>query len=187
MLHFYIVPKVGGITTPAFPRYFEPGDGRSGSWISYGVADFLVASDVSDADHATLSGFSDVIAIPPLGDLVATNPTLNFIRNELRARSMPGNWVTVNHSFRQVVGTVGRCAFVLQRMFGASGRKLFGSGNVLDDLLTPELVTDFVATGQSFTNPPVNTSGITTSITIEQAILLIANQRPVFALAGETF
>lgn len=184
-LHFYLVPTDGGVTSPRVPKYFgDPTVRTFLGAIRYGPDHYLVGADLPDADHATVSGFSDVFVIPPLNQAVGGNPTLNQVRNELKARSIPGDWVQATTTWRQVVGRVGRCAQILQRMFSTLGRHLFGGGNALSTTLTTSLRDDFIATGQSFN---FNVNGITTSVTVETALLLLADQFPPFVVAGETF
>lgn len=154
------------------------------SAMDYGDGTFLVGVALTDPQHAALIANADVIAFPPLADVVGGNPTLNQIRNELESRSIPGAWVQSTTTYRELVGTVGRLTLIVQRMAGSLGKKLFGTGNGLNTTLTTTLRDDFIAVGQSF---GVNTSGITTSITVSAALMLLANQMPSFSLAGEVF
>jgi hypothetical protein len=193
-LRFYIVPKIGtgsgpgapgsGIPAdPYRPKYFSD-NGWAFSAIDYGVDFFLVGAVTTPEQHAFLVAQGDVWAIPDINTTVGGNPTLNRIRNDLEARSMPGTWIESPTTYRFLVRRLGSCALILQRIRGAVGRHVFGSGNTLPTTLTGELLNDFMAAGESL---GLDTSGLNTGLTIRAAILYLADQLPPFHLAGETF
>ena len=71
-------------------------------WENHGI----VAADVTDAQHALISAQTDVIAIPALDSTIPNATARNRVRNILEAGNIPGTWVTVGMTYRQIVRTV---------------------------------------------------------------------------------
>jgi hypothetical protein len=193
-VRFFIVPRVGSGTTltdtfrPAYfgqVATFPQLAGVLYQAMDYGLdPTFLVGADVTQAQHDFLSVQSDVFALPLLDTTVGGNPTLNQIRNRLEQRSIPGSWLVAGTTYRQIVGRVGRTCQILQRMHGRHNQRLFEAGVTLDSLLTSTLLTTLVDIGTSF---GMTTSGLSTAITVRQALLVLADQFPQIHLAGEVF
>lgn len=185
---FYIVPKIGSGTfaDPFRPKYIGDIAGARWSAMDYGEeGTFLAGADLTPAQHALVTDNADVIAVPPLDTAVGGNPTLNRVRNYMESRSIPGSWVVSTTTWRGVLGRTGRTCVVMQRLNGI-GRKVFGnSGNALETTLGASgLLDGFTAAGMSLN---LDTSGLSTTTTIRQGLLLLADQLPLFGLMGETF
>jgi hypothetical protein len=185
---FYIVPKIGAGTMadPFRPKYIGDIAGAQWSAMDYGEeGTFLAGASLTPAQHAFVTDNADVVAIPALDTAVGGNPTLNRVRNYMESRSIPGTWIQTTTTWRGVLGRTGRVCLVMQRMFGI-GRKVFGnSGNALETTLGASgLLDGFIAAGVSLN---IQTSGLSTTTTIRQGLLVLADQLPLFGLAGETF
>lgn len=189
-MNFYIIPKVGtgSPTDPFRPKYLSDPvnfpDLSSAPWsaMDYGIEPtFLVAANTSAAQHATLSGFSDVDAIPNLNTTVGGNPTLSQTQNKMESRQIPGAWITATTLWREVTGKFGRFCMIAQRLNGRRKKRIFPPGVTLDSNLTTETLGDLSDTAQSF---GISVS-LTTSMTVRDALMLIELQMPFFRLGGE--
>lgn len=186
-MNFYIVPKIGtGSPTDTYrPKYVGDLAGVAWSAMDYGLDDtFLVGAQTDATQHATLTGYGDVLAVPPLDEVVGGNPTLNRVKNSLEQRSIPAHWLTAGTSWRVALGTVGRFCLILQRLHGRHGRRLFEPGMTLDTTLSAPVLTELQDVGASFA---LQTSALSTSTVVRDALTLLGDQLPPFRLAGETF
>jgi hypothetical protein len=188
-VRFYVVPAEGGVDSPSRPKYFS-GSGLTYSAIKYGPSNYLVGATLTQAQHDAIAANGDVVVIPPLESTVGGNPTLNQVRNQLEALSIPGSWIESTTTWRQVVKRTGNSALILGRMRGELGKHLFGPGVQLTTSLTTTLRDEFIQVATSLAasqGVPITTSSITTSISVQTALLTIGDQLKPFTLAGEIF
>jgi hypothetical protein len=195
-LRFYIVPletvvlvlpAPGGGTFEMVvtrPKYI--GElGASYSSMGYGLdATALVGANLTDAQHAFVSGQGDVVVIQPLDNAIGGNPVLNQTRNKLEQTGIPADQIVASTTNRQMVGLVGRLCLIRQRLQGRQNKRLFESGVTLNSNLTPDLLDQLVDVGGSF---GLDTSSLNLGVTVRQALLILAGQLPAFSLAGEVF
>ena len=190
-LRFYIVPVEGGVTTPITPKYFGDAWGiLAFSAIKYGPQHMLVAASLTQAQHDFIASQSDAFAIPGLDLQVGGNPTLNQVRNRLAGLGIPGSWIVATTPWRQVVKRTGNSALLIARMRGELGRHIYDNGVGLNTTLTVSLRDEFIAVANSLATSQgitILTGGITTSITVQTALLTIGDQLKPFILAGEVF
>jgi hypothetical protein len=88
------------------------------------------------------------------------------------------------------VTRTGHTALVIGRMRGGLGRRIFDNGVNLGSTLSVSLRDEFILTAQSLAvlqRIVIDTTGITTDITVQEALLLIGDQLKPFILAGEIF
>jgi hypothetical protein len=187
-LMFYIVPgERADAESPLVPKYF---DGIDHSAIKYGPEHFLVAAVTTPAQHDVIAAQSDAFVIPGLELIVGGNPALNQIRNRLAALGIPNSYITASTTWREIVTRTGHTALVIGRMRGGLGRRIFDNGVNLGSTLSVSLRDEFILTAQSLAvlqRIVIDTTGITTDITVQEALLLIGDQLKPFILAGEIF
>lgn len=193
---FYLVPKVGDGLTPfsAFrPKYTDPDDlgagwNLAGRWqaLDYGSeASFLMAADVTGAEHTSLSAQTDVLAVPPALDNNVSAIALATVRSKLEAANLPGSWVTTSHTYRQVLRTVRRAITLVQRYRGLHGLPLFDGVTLATqwNQLTQAQKDRFRAAADDL---GLDYSAVTNDMTLRQILKLVADQLPDITLGGET-
>lgn len=196
-LHFYIVPKIGdgqSIFTPFRPKYFRsaPFDDVTlppmlGA-MDYGKEDaMLVGAQVTSAQHTTIAANLDVTAIPLGLDDTISAAALVTVQAKLEALKIPAGWVTTSHTYRQVIGFVGRIFMLLQRFDGQQAQTFFASGITLDTRVNQLTASQRTAIQNAAASMGLDTSFVTGPMTIRQVFKTWADAMGPFTLAGETF
>jgi hypothetical protein len=189
LARFYVVPKVGSGTfaDPFRAKYFRE-LGVQFSAMDYGKEDsMLVGAEVTGAQHTTLAANLDVIAIPTALDNNVSSAALTTIQNKLEGLKIPAGWVTTSHTYRQVVGAVGRIFMLMQRFDGLHMRTFFGSDITLDtriNQLTVQQRTDLQTAASSL---GLDTSFVTGPMTIRTVFKTWIDNMGPFTLHGEIF
>jgi hypothetical protein len=197
-VRFYLVPKVV-VTLPfgdvLVPKYTQPGDLGVGwdldnrwSAMDYGLEDlFLLAVDNTPAEHTSLAAQVDVIAVPsPISDNVSA-AAVSVIQTRLEGANLPASWVTTGHTYQQVLAIVGRVVAFAQAYHGQHNLPLFTGGATLNTQINqiPQAARQRLqSTAQSLN---LDYSSVTSTTTIRQVLLLIAQQMPGFTLRGVQF
>lgn len=127
--HTYIVDRIyrplviGGRERPCFTAaYF--GDGQiDARWAGMDHPEaglYVIRAHTTDAQHAMLLEQGDVLALPD--DPGATMPLGQVMRARefLEARGVPGNWITVSMTSRDIVRGVAQLVQLAQRVLGVS-------------------------------------------------------------------
>lgn len=189
-LRFYIVPKVGTGSSPMDP--FRPKYiydlGVQASWMDYGREDaFLVGAEVSSAQHTSLASNLDVIAIPQGLDNTISVSALSTVQDKLEGMKVPAGWVTTSHTYRQVVGAVGRFFMLMQRFDGMNARTFFESGITLDTRVNGLTAAQRNALQNAALSLGLDVSFVTPTMTIRAVLKGWIDQMGPFSLAGETF
>lgn len=187
VLGFYLVPKIGTGTTPldpVRPKYI--GDlGVFYSAVDLGLEPtFLVGAVLTPAQHTAVTSNSDVFAFPDINTQVGGNPTLNRVRNELEQRNLPGNWIDSATAWRDVIGSILRNAFILQRLRGTHKTRLFEPGVSLDSVPSQNLLDQLVDVGQSF---GLAVEALSLALTVRADLEILTDQMPPITLIGEVF
>lgn len=185
---FYVVPKDGDGTndSPFRPKYIDDA-GLGYSAMDYGLEDtFLVACEVSDAQHTLLASQLDVIAIPAELDGLIGLPALATVQSKLEGLHIPADWVTTNHTYRDVIRLTGKLFLFMQRFHGTFLRKFFLAVN-LDTRINQLSQTQKTELLDVAASLGIDTSSVTQSMTLRRALKLLADQLPAFVLRGETF
>lgn len=100
----------------------------------YGALDVaIVAADVTETEHITLSAQADVIAFPvDLAETVGTEQ-LPGLRADLEGRNIPGNWIQAATSYQAIARFVCGLFLYAQAVTTYSGgQPLFRDGDNLD-------------------------------------------------------
>lgn len=189
MSNFYVVPTEL-VMTPRGERWmpkYIPALTQEWAAKDFGLdRQALVGANVSPAQHTFLAAQSDVLVIPPFDDAVGGNPTLNQVRNRLEQRNIPATWITATTTWRQITGAIGDYTMIVQRLHALYNIQLFGSGVTLDSTLSVTLLERLVSVGASF-NPALNTTTLSVTTTVRDALIGLGSQLPSFILMGETF
>jgi len=190
-LRFYLVPKVWG-TTPVPSWRPQHVSGVIAEWdaLTYGREDvYLVAAEVTDAEHTTLAAQPEVIAIPANLDATLSAGAVTVARAWLEARSIPNGWVTTARTSREVLGTLGRLFRLMQRFNGRQRARFFGEGITLGTRINQLSAVQRNALQDAARDlqPNLDLSGVTGASTLRQALVTICQQLPGFTLRGESF
>jgi hypothetical protein len=189
-LRFYLVPEAfytlpGTSVQIRYPKYFTPDLLRvNASFQDFGAEPvFLVAADVTPAQHTALAANADVAAAP--SDLTTTvGGNLATVRAKLTAFKIPNDWITSGMTWATVLRWIWRLGFLMQRFqrFGQFFQSLDLASTVSD--LPQQRRTNLATAAQSL---GLDTSGITGTMTLQDALKLLGNQIAVPAkLAGVT-
>lgn len=197
-MRYYVVPKIGdGLTPPtAFrPKYTDPGSLGAGwnvgpwSAMDYGLENVeLVALNLDASQHSTLAAQTDVLSVPsPITNTVSAL-ALNTVQTKLEAGNIPADWVTTAFTYRQVLSRVMRIVQFMQRFHGMFGR-LFAGGATLDTRINQLPVNARTALATAAQSLGADTSSITGTTLIRQALVIVADQLFPAGLpfAGDTF
>lgn len=189
-LRFYVVPKTGDGQTPATgfrPKYIAD-LGVSYSAMDYGLEDtFLVGVNVTGAQHTTLAANLDVIAIPLALDDQIGLTALSTVKNRLESLNVPSDWVQQTHTYRDVIRIVGKLFQFMQRFHARQVRRFFESGITLDTRVNQLTAPQRNALTDAASSLNLDTSVVTNTMPLRQALRLLIQQLPSFQLAGETF
>lgn len=189
-IRFYVVPKIGDGLTPATafrPKYISD-LGSPYSAIDYGLENtFLVGVEVTAAQNTTLSANIDVIAIPADVDSAIGLTALSTVKSRLESLNVPSDWVTQTHTYRDVIRLVGKLFQYMQRFHARQLRVFFESGITLDTRVNQLTAAQRTAMNDAAVSLGLDTSVVTNTMTLRQALRLLGQQMPSFVLAGETF
>ncbi len=192
---FYLVPKVGtgipGDNDPYRPKYFLDALGRGViagqvSSMDYGLEPvFLVAADVTPADHATLIANTDVVALPANLD-AAVGVNLATVTAKVDALGFPSDWVSAVTTYRQIVRVLTQCIQFAQRLHGQENVRMLPVGITLNSR-----VSDLSPAQRQRLANVIGTFGgtaseITGAMTLRAALKTLADQVPVVAVLLDT-
>lgn len=178
---FYLLPKTGdGLSraTGFQPKYLEAAGIPVLMSMSYGREPvYLVLVDVTAGQHTALSGNADVVALPLNLD-TTVGGQLATVQNALETLKIPGQWVTAQTTYRQVVNMVERIFRLWQKLDGLYGMSVFASGATLNTTLGQ--LTQTQRDRLKFTAGAfgVDTSGASANTTLRQAIKAFADAMP---------
>lgn len=132
-IRYYILPiERSADSLSRGPKYFAwrndpdpPGLTDKWSMKDYGSIDMaILVSDISDADHATLTANADVLAIPINIDNTLNTSARNTARNYLEARNIPGLWITTSMTYRTVLRVITGFFLYFQRVTAVLGQEI---------------------------------------------------------------
>lgn len=188
-VRFYIVPKTGAGTRADSVRPKYIGDlGIGYSAMDYGLENtFLAACAPDAATHTSLASNLDVIAIPQGLDSAIGLTALSTVQAKLEGLHVPAGWVNETHTYRDVVRAVGKMFVFMQRFHGQQLRTFFESGVTLDTRINQLTQAQRQALLDAATSLGLDTSSITGSMLIRQALKTLADQMSGFVLGGEVF
>jgi hypothetical protein len=169
---FYIIP--GSTTVQRVAKYFTPDLWHgNASFQNYGAEPvYLIAADVTPAQHAFLIAQTDIVAAPPdLSDTVGAN--LSTLTAILAARNIPFDWIGPGMTWATLIVWIWRLFFLFQTFerFGKFFDTLDLTATVSQFSQTKR--NNLAAAAQSI---GLDTSGITGAMTIQQALKILGNQ-----------
>lgn len=191
MIRFYIVPKIGDGLTPftAFrPAYVSDLGVPFGS-MDYGREDtMLVGAEVTGAQHTAISANGDVTSIPLNLDDTVSAGALPTVQTTLEGLKIPAGWVTTSHTYRQVIGIVGRIFMLMQRFYGLNAAATFFEPGITLDTRINQLTANQRNRLQAAASAlGLDTSFVTGPMTIRVVLKTWADAMGSFILAGEVF
>jgi hypothetical protein len=144
--------------------------------IYYGTENWvLVGSDLSTSDDAAVVAAPDAFALPFNLDRTLTAGQVTNVQTKLESVNIPAHWVTTSLTWKQVLRTIAGMSLVLQRLSGVNATNFF-SVAVLNNTISSlpaQVRTDLVAAAAELN---INTSGITGTTTIREALRIAGEQ-----------
>jgi hypothetical protein len=132
-LRYYIAPLIGtGASRDDARRPAYIADlGVQWGGLDFGLEPFmLVVADVTPAQHATISGNSDVISLPQnIDNQIAAS--LTAVQTALESINVPADWVTSGMTYRQIMRLVSAMFLFTQRLHGVASLRIFTGGVTL--------------------------------------------------------
>lgn len=197
----YLVPKLGdgSMLNPFRAKYVVKGPTDQASSIlitspskqGYDYENepvLFVVADATVAEHSAMSAQPDVVALPANLDANIAAAALPAVQQKLEALKFPSNWVTTEHTYRQVLQVVARlCTFSQwwQGMF--PGQRMFPVGTTLDTRIN-QMPSSWRQQWQAVAAAHgIDLSGIAGTVTLRVALRQIVPQIPVVTLLGEAF
>jgi len=182
---FYLVPKAGTgqtIDDVYRPKYFMNGLGQgliAGAIVAmdYGLEPvFLVAADVTNAEHTTINANSDVTALPLNIDL-AVGVNLATVTGKLDALGLPSDWVDATTTYRQILRKVTQFMQLAQRLHGLFNLRVLPVGISLNSTVGSLSANQRQKLADAIASFPNGTaSEITAGMTIRAALKTLADQ-----------
>lgn len=189
---FYLMPKAGTGTEsdPYRMSYIDNANGTRAivgpaSGMDYGVMPtFLVAADVTPAEHTAISAHADVVSVPAvLTNTVGAN--LATTQAALEGKNIPAEWITAGMTWKAVLLWLTRLFQFAQRYNGLFATAPFLDAQTNLDLpvnQVPQAARDrYAETAQSF---GFNSALITGSMTIRQVLAQVLLRIPDGNLAN---
>ncbi len=187
-IRFYLVPKIGtGANDNLFRPKYIADMGVTWQGLDYGGEDaYVVAADVTGAQHSTLTANADVTAAPlDLSNTVGAN--LATVQAALEGFKFPGDWVTSGMTYRQILKGLLAVCFIAQRFNGLTGARLFQLGITLETTLAELTATQRQKLHDVAVSFHIDDSSATGSTTLRQVLRVLAQQLPPITLAAEGF
>jgi hypothetical protein len=182
-IRWYLLPmEQNAAGTAHGPRYFEwrfdpdpPGLTSPKSYIDYGLIDqCMLVSDITSADHTSLTSHADVLSIPINLDNKLTATAVTAAHDYLEGIGTPAEWVSTTYTYRQVLRVVAGCFLYLQRVTALLGRSITLTGGTLD-LQVQNIPTDIrAAMAQAANEMGYDYSTVTGTTTVRQILKAMA-------------
>lgn len=201
-VRFYIVPKIGtgAIKDPFRPKYVTPETKEAPvpppliaadyNSMDYGAESvFLLAVDVTAAQHTTLSAQTDVLSIPTPIDTNVSAVALPTVQSKLEALNIPGTWVTTSTTYRQVLRVVAKAILLAQTYNGLFEglQRIFDAGITLDTRWNQLTNAQQNRLLQVASTLGADSSGVTSTTTMRVILRTLAEQLPGLTIRGEAF
>jgi hypothetical protein len=196
-LRFYIVPKIGDGLTPMTsfrPKYIADLSGVQWGAMDYGRDDtFLVGANVTPAQHLTIDSNIDVISIPQNIDNEIGLTALDTVKARLESLRIPADWVTTNHTYRDVLRITGKGFSIMQRFGAMHGHSFFVGAITLDTRMNQMTATqrqeleDAIHSLANSQGVTVDLSEVGSTTTVRRVLKITVDQLPSFSLMGQVF
>lgn len=198
-VRFYLVPKIGAGTLDPFdpfrPKYTDQGElgagwNLDGRWsaMDYGLENlYLLGADLTAEEHTTIAAQPDAIAVPSPIDNNVSAAAVSVIQDRLEGANLPASWVNTSFTYHQVLAIVGRVVAFAQRYHAMHNLALFRGGVTLNTQVNQLPQAERARLQATAADLGLDYSGVTSTTTIRQVLLLIAQQMPGFTLRGVQF
>lgn len=195
-VRMYIVPKIGDGLTPntAFaPKYIVDLQNAQGQLIRFNARDygmepvFLVAAEVTNAQHTALAANVDVVTVPQNLDALINLTALATVQQRLEDLRIPAGWVTTSHTYRDVMRITGRVMQFFGRFQVRHLRTLFEAGITLDTRMNEMTQVQRDRIADVMASFGIDASWVTNTTTLRALLKGIADRLPAFTMLTETF
>lgn len=180
-MRYYFLPIQIHAQLGRIPKYVRPNDLGAGwavgNWdaMDYGLENvMLVALDLSPANHTTLAAQGDVLVIPVLTNTVTAGARPTVIA-ALEGFNLPGQFVTVGQTYKQVLSRIMRPMQFMQRYHRLFGR-LFAGGVTLDTTINQIPVNARTRLAEAAQSMGAVTSGIVGTTLVRDGLLIVGDQ-----------
>lgn len=141
MVRFYLMPQIvrtvihpisGKTLTTKVPKYAaDLGTIERKMMLPYGLQPvYLIAADVTPAQHAVLAGYADNSFFPPDIDQAA-GANLATVQAELESHDIPAEWVTAGTIYRTILRLINGVCLIGQVFTRKDAEMNGGDGNLL--------------------------------------------------------
>lgn len=183
-LHRYFVPIIGsGVGGPEEfrrPKYSDDLVAAGLSWKSahYGAHPWaILVCDVDDATDAALRAHPDLRAIPDNLNQPIGAGARDALANALEAMRIPAEWLDGAHTWRQALRRIMVVFNLANRFQGLfSNAELIPSAAALDLRMNQLSAANRNRLAQAITNLGFDTTGITATTTVRQALKALSDQ-----------
>lgn len=169
-------------------RYSPDGEDVPWGWQRYGLMPTcLLWADVTLAQHTLFDSFVDTTSIPEnIDQQIGTQNALDQVVAAMEALHIPAGWITVNHTYHEIMRKMCGLFQLAQRYQGKYVAKLIDTGYDLDTLIQDLPVTVRLHLSVAAEELGWDTSSILGTWTVRQALGYLADQwgNAPFLLAG---
>lgn len=196
-VRFYLVPAIGtgaSVHDSIRPKYVAPQEWaptHGGIPLTMDRKDFgwdgtfLVGADVTPAQHSEIVANADVTSIPQNID-ANVGANLNTVQTKLEALSIPADWITSTMSYRVVIRFILKLFQLISRYTADQAQRFFANVT-LDTTIAQLTAAQRNALNQAAQGLGLDTSTITGSMALRQALRILLTQLPSITLMGQVF
>jgi hypothetical protein len=164
-VRYYIVP-MKTVSKGTIPSYVTEGGVAAGfTSIAIGSEPFALArANTTTLEDTAIVAHLDAFAIAPLDDLVASLKLITT-QNAIEAAGIPGDWITVANTSREIVRAIAWQAIALQRVMAS---RLFTGGVTLATTVVslPQATQDGLVAAINSTGP--RATAVSVGLTLRQ-------------------
>jgi hypothetical protein len=159
-------------------RFNEAGVDVRWSMMDYGLMPTaLLWADVTPAQQIQAEGLPDVITIPEnIDQAIGTANALSQVQAALESLHIPSGWITVGHTYREVMRKVAGLFLFAQRYHGRHAAKLIEAGYGLNSLISDLPANVRASLNDTAQSLGYDTDPIAGSWTVRQALKYLADQ-----------
>jgi len=178
MIRIYIMPLIGDGSreNPRRPKYRDLADGFGS--IRYGEEGIvLCAFRLTQESHDIIKVDPDVMALPEDIDTTMSQNAVDIAQAFLEDNYIPGNWISTNNTFRQVLRVTAGCFLYTQRYVRLAGvEKIFLTGIDLSTIISSIAADKRNIMMQAADSLNINYSTVTGTWTLRQMLKHFADQ-----------
>ncbi len=161
------------------PKYYDEVMHQNFGVLDYGteLTAIIGYKDFSATDHTTMSGKSDVLAVPANLDNNLTAGAVTQTETYLETIHIPGDWVTTAYTYRDVLRIVGGIFQFNQRYFGRYEGNIIEKASNNLELEWRDIPSGIRAEIQDVADSfPLDKGGVTATTKVRRILFLMGQQ-----------